>query len=70
MAQRTYRVDGHDGKPRLVRTSHPNNALRHVAETAFTVRVATQDDLIELLPQGVKVEQPQAEQLPLDGAGD
>jgi len=45
---------------RLVRTTHPSHALMHVATAAYTVRVATQEDLETLLPAGVKVEQAKA----------
>jgi hypothetical protein len=53
------------GKPaprRLVRATHPANALRHVAEAQFAVAVASQDDLVALLGEGVKVEDIAAEQ--------
>lgn len=43
-------------KTRLVRASHPNNALMHAAREMFSVRVATQDDLENLISVGVKVE--------------
>jgi hypothetical protein len=49
-------------KPRLVRAAHPANALRHVADGAYSVEVAGQDDLITLLTQGAKVEDIKAEQ--------
>ena len=52
---RIYRVN--DGKTdRLIRATHPGPALAHVAKSAFTVRVATQDDLEALFAAGVKVE--------------
>ena len=41
---------------RLIRATHPGPALAHVAKAAFTVRVATQDDLEALFAAGVKVE--------------
>jgi len=54
-ATRTYYVfDGR--KERLIRTTHPNRALAHAAETTMTVRVATQEDLEALLPAGIPVE--------------
>lgn len=52
-------------KPRLVRASHPAPALRHVADDAFTVRVATQDDLVAAFEAGTKVESLGAEQAEL-----
>ena len=63
--QRIYRIDGPENTVRLVRCSHPNLAVKHVADSLFTARVATQDDLEALLLKGVPVEKPQAEQLPL-----
>jgi hypothetical protein len=61
---RIYKVspsaDG--GKARLVRASHPSHALRHVAADAFTVKVASQDDLVLAFERGIKVESIEAEQ--------
>jgi hypothetical protein len=47
---------------RFVRATHPAVALRHVADDAFTVRVATQDDLVSGFERGAKVEDIKAEQ--------
>lgn len=44
------------GGPRLVWASHPAHALRHVADSLFTVKVATQEELVALIGKGVKVE--------------
>jgi len=41
---------------RLVKASIRQQALSHVAQSLFTVRVASQDDLIAALGNGVKVE--------------
>ena len=43
-------------KWRLVRASHPSQALMHVAKDLLTVRVASQDDIVAALTLGVKVE--------------
>lgn len=51
---------------RLIRASHPSNALQYVARDIAKVRVATQDDLIECLNDGIKVETIKAEQQTLD----
>ncbi len=53
-----------DGKAarRLVRASHPSNALRHVAADQYAVAVATHDDLEALLGEGTKVERIAGEQ--------
>ena len=53
------------GASRLVRAAHPSHALRHVAADAFTVKVASQDDLVAALERGTKVETISAEQLNL-----
>jgi hypothetical protein len=40
----------------LVKASIRQQALSHVAQSLFTVRVASQDDLISALGKGIKVE--------------
>jgi len=63
--QRIYRVanfiadiDADTGKTftRLVRAPNAAQALRHVAAHTLQVAVASQDDLVELIEAGVKVE--------------
>jgi hypothetical protein len=54
--QRVYIVGTPDNKIRLVKASVRQQALTHVANHLFTVRVASQDDLIKALGDGVKVE--------------
>lgn len=69
-ATRIYTVAPAAGGPRrLVRATHPANALRHVAADSFTVQVTGQEELVELLGAGVPVESIRAEQqpLPVDG---
>lgn len=46
----------------LIRATHPAHALRHVASSEYGVAVASQDDLIALLGDGVQVEDLQHEQ--------
>lgn len=41
---------------RLVRAAHPSHALMHVARDVAAVRVASQDDLIDCLKDGIQVE--------------
>lgn len=53
------------GNDRLVRATHPSHALMHVARSLVTVRVASQDDLVELFERGVKPEDIKAEQAEL-----
>lgn len=54
--QRIYMVGTPDNGKRLVKASLRQQALSHVANTMFTIRVATQDDLVESLSEGVQVE--------------
>jgi hypothetical protein len=51
MTTRIYKVTSKvEGvKPRLIRATHPSNALSYVANSQFTVAVAKPDDLVELL---------------------
>jgi hypothetical protein len=41
---------------RLVRAGHPSQALNHVAREIAKVKVASQDELIACLADGIKVE--------------
>jgi hypothetical protein len=54
--QRVYIVGTHNGETRLVKAAVRQQALTHVANHLFTVRVASQDDLINALGKGIKVE--------------
>ena len=56
MAERIYIVQSSKGT-RLIKASLRQQALSHVANSEFTVRVASQDDLVNLLTVGTKVEQ-------------
>jgi hypothetical protein len=64
--KRIYLVGTPDGV-RLVRATVRTQALTHVANSQYTVRVATQEDLVEYLGQ-VEIENYRHEQqdLPLD----
>jgi hypothetical protein len=54
---RIYRITSLvDGKEHLVRAANVVQARSHVAKAVFETAVATQDDLVRLLPAGVKVE--------------
>jgi hypothetical protein len=55
MAERIYTV-GHNGITRLVKATTRQQALSHVANTTFQIRVASQDDLGKYLTQGATVE--------------
>ena len=67
---RIYKVSHEAGGEgaRLVRATHPSHALRHIAADVFTVAVASQDDLVDMLAKGVAVETIKGEQqeLPTD----
>ena len=54
--QRIYIVGTPTGETRLVRASIKQQALSHVANSTFTVRVASQDDLVQAVTKGVAVE--------------
>lgn len=53
---RIYIVGSSDGSTRLVRATTPHQAISHVAHSQFTVRVPTQDELVEAVSKGVTVE--------------
>lgn len=50
-----YKVNTPDGS-RLVRAGDKRQALNHVARLTITVALASQDDLIDLVRDGIKVE--------------
>ena len=54
--QRIYIVETPNGDIRLVRASLRQQALSHVANSTFTVQVASQDDLVDAVIKGVPVE--------------
>jgi len=54
--QRIYIVGTPTGETRLVRASVKQQALSHVANSTFTVQVASQDDLVQAVTKGVQVE--------------
>ena len=53
---RIYIVGTPSGDVRLVRCKTRQQALSHVANHMFTVRVATQDDLVKTITNGSSVE--------------
>lgn len=54
-ATRIYLVNGPTGD-RLVKATVASQAITHVAKSAFSAKVASQDDLVEALSTGIKVE--------------
>lgn len=66
MAERIYIVYGPQGT-RLVKASLRQQALSHVANSTFNISVASQDDLVAAITEGIRVEQYRApEQADLD----
>jgi hypothetical protein len=63
--KRIYLVGTKDGV-RLVRATVRQQALTHVANSLFEIRVASQDDLVDALQKGIKIEQYSGEQESLD----
>jgi len=53
---RIYIVSTQDGTNRLVKATVASQAITHVAKNAFTAKVASQDDLVQALSNGIKVE--------------
>lgn len=61
MDTRIYRVKVKDKKDQLVRAGTPAAAIRHVAKGIISADVASQDDIVELASDGVKVESANAD---------
>jgi hypothetical protein len=53
--QRIYLV-GHGQDMRLVRAAHRAQALGHVARSLINVKVASQDELVHAMQNGIKIE--------------
>ena len=67
MAERIYIVRNAHGA-RLVKANLRQQALSHVASTEYTVRVASQDDLVQQLSAGTAIEQYRAAEELIDGS--
>ena len=55
MSIRIYAVKDGD-TTRLVRASHPSVAISHVARSKFSAAVASQEQIVEAMNTGTKVE--------------
>lgn len=70
MAQRIYIVKNNTTNAvRLIRASVVSQAIAHAAKQEFEAHVATQDELVEGLNAGIKIEKPAigpANQMSLD----
>lgn len=53
---RIYLVTTAAGTARLVKAAVPSQAITHVAKQIFSARIASQDDLVEALSNGIRVE--------------
>ena len=67
MAERIYIVRNTYGA-RLVKANLRSQALSHVASTEYTVGVASQDDLVEQITAGTKIEQYKALEEMVEGS--
>ena len=57
MSTRIYLVtDVETNKHRLIRASNQAQAIKYAAQTRFDIEVAGQDDLVNLLTNGVPIE--------------
>lgn len=65
MAERIYVVGGPTGI-HLVNASTKQSAIAYVAHNVYRATVATQNDLVELLGKGVKVEHVKVNNMELD----
>ena len=55
MKQRVYTI-GVGDQVRLIRASNRRQAIAHVSLTLMTIRVATQEDIINQLDKGIPIE--------------
>lgn len=55
-SKRFYLVE-FNGKSRLIRATHPAQAISHVAKEAISCRVPSAEDLVSLIQGGVSVEE-------------
>jgi len=53
---RIYLVTTAAGASRLVKAAVPSQAITHVAKQEYSVRIASQDDLVEALSNGIRLE--------------
>ena len=67
MAESIYIVRNDHGA-RLVKANLRQQALSHVASTEYTVRVASQDDLVQQLGEGTAIEQYRAAEELVEGS--
>lgn len=56
MDKRVYRVETPKGT-KLIKAATPSQAIAHAVRAQFSARVATQEDLIELLGDGIAPEE-------------
>lgn len=56
MSQRIYIVGMPNNEIRLIRASVRSQALSHVANSMLSIRVASQEDLVDAIGKGMSVE--------------
>lgn len=56
MPSRIYLVTDKGRPPRLVEATHPAQAVGHVARASITAEIASQQDLVDLVRKGTRVE--------------
>lgn len=56
MSQRIYIVGMPNNEVRLIRASVRSQALSHVANSMLSIRVASQEDLVDAIGKGMSVE--------------
>lgn len=56
MSHRIYIVGMPNNEVRLIRASVRSQALSHVANSMLTIRVASQEDLVDAIGKGMSVE--------------
>jgi len=64
MAQSRIYLVGTPNGVRLVRATVRQQALSHAANQLLTVRVATQDDIVNAMEMGIKIENYKAHEQP------
>lgn len=57
MSKRIYLTTDKTGAKRLTKATTPSQAVAHHARSTIEVRVASQEDLVELIAAGTKVEE-------------
>jgi len=57
MSKRIYLTTDQTGTERLTKATTPSQAVAHHARSTIQVRVASQEDLVQMISAGAKVEE-------------